>query len=217
MLKFGRWVVPVAAAWLGATPCGVHAETWDRLPTLRYADDDLAATARHQVVATGLRVGQVRITFEGTRWSDLRHRLGPLRIRRQGDAGDTEDWTCFTVAVGNNRNQIWLDGDELAGGEYIDGVTVYADTPWPLRECPLIDPGRGPVTLDNGLWIGATRASLLKRLGHPTAVRGASFIYDYSAPLHARSLGEGWANGRMIFELDANRVVRLAATKNTPD
>jgi hypothetical protein len=136
-------------------------------------------------------------------------------MRRQGDGGETEDWTCFTVGAANDRVQIWPGGSELAGGEFINGVIAVAGTPWPLSECPLVDPGPGPIALDSGIWIGVTRASLLKRLGRPTAVHGSSIAYDYSVPVGDRRFGEGAAGGRIILETKANRVVRLTANKVT--
>jgi hypothetical protein len=213
MLKSGCAVA--AATLLAASPFGVHAQTWDRLPVLPHIGDDFAAHPRRQLLVDGLRVGQVRITFETTRWSDLLRRLGPLRMRRQGEGAETEDWTCFPVGPAPRRVQIWPDGGELTGGEFIDGVTAVAGTPWPLSECPLVDPGPGPIVLNSGAWIGATRASTLKRLGRPTAIHDPSITYDFSVPVRDRRLGKGAAGGRIIFEIKANRVVRLTANKDT--
>ena len=80
----------------------------------------------------------MHIAFETTRWSDLQHQLGALKLRRQGDGSETEHWTCFTVGSAFKRVQIWLDGSELAGDGLIDGVTVVTGTPWPLTECPKV-------------------------------------------------------------------------------
>jgi hypothetical protein len=174
-------------------PGAAIAETWDRLPLLSHVDDFFAAHPRRQGIVTGLSVGQVHITFETTRWSDLRRAFGPLRLRQQGD------------------------GDEMAGREFIDGVTVVAGTSWPLKQCPQVDPGPGPIALDNGIWIGVSKASLLKRLGRPTAATGTSMTYDYSIPLHDRRLGEGVAQGRISFEIKAHHVLRFTASKDTVD
>jgi hypothetical protein len=214
MLKSGWWVI-LAVTLLQASPCEALAEAWDRLPVFPHAANDFATHPRRQVLVAGLRVGQVRLRFETTRWSDLKRQLGPLKVRRQGDGGETEDWTCFTVGPASSRVQIWPAGGELAGGQFIDGVTAVAGAPWPLNECPLVYPGPGPIALDSGVWIGATRALLLKRLGRPTAVRGPSITYDYSVPVRDRQLGEGAVGGRIIFEINANRVVRLTANKDT--
>lgn len=213
VLKSG-WAI-AAAAFLTAFPCVVRAGPWETVPVLPHIIDDFAAHPRRHVLVTGLRVGQVQITFETTRWSDLQRELGPLRMRRQGDGGETEDWTCFTVGPPSSRVQIWPEGDELSGGEFIDGVTAVAGTPWPLSECPTVDPGPGTTALNSGAWIGATTASVRKRLGRPTAVNGLSITYDFSVPVRDRRLGQGAASGRIIIETKADRVVRLTANKNT--
>ena len=214
MLKC-RWQVVFATAFILTSSSEVLAGAWDRLPVLAHVGDDFATHPRQQILVTGLRVGQVKITFEKTRWSDLQNQLGSLRLRQQGDGAEWEKWACLTVGHAGSQSQIWLDGSEMAGAKLIDGVTAIAGTPWPLNECPQAHFGSGPIALDSGVWIGTSRASLLKRLGRPTAVHGTSITYDYSVPVRDRQLGEGAAVGRISFEVKANRVVRLTANKDT--
>jgi hypothetical protein len=184
------------------------------LPQVPHSDDDLTPS-HDQVLVSGLRLGQHRIEFEHTRWSDLQRHLGPLKMRGQGDASEAEDWTCFTVVTAQGQVQIWPHGGELQGGEYIAGVIAQAGTPWPLTECPIVSAGPGASTLDNGVWVGTAKADLLRRLGKPTASRGAALIYDFEVVSRDPKAGECSTFGRLIFEMRAGRVDRLDVQKNS--
>ena len=213
MMKCGLLIA--AGAFLAMSPFDVVARTWDQLPNFDHVENTFAKHPCRQVLVTGLRVGKMHIAFETTSWSDLQRQLGALKLRRQGDGAETVHWTCFTVGSAHERVQIWLDGSELAGDELIDGVTAVAGTPWPLKECPKVNPGPGPIELDNGLWIGTRRTSLIKLIGPPTATQANSLIYDYSAPAHDRQLGDGATVGRILLGTKADRVVRIRANKDT--
>jgi hypothetical protein len=206
-------LVACAVACLAATTSDASPRNWSLLPEVPHSGDDLTSS-RYQVLVSGLRLGQYRIVFEQTRWSDLRRNLGPLKMRRQEDELEAKDWTCFTVVTDLGRFQIWPDTDKLQGG-HITEVIAQAGAPWPLAECPIVNPGPGVAALDNGVWIGTTRSELLKRLGQPTAVHGATLIYD-SARVDPK-LGHGTAFERLIFEMRDGRVDRLLAEKNATD
>ena len=210
-----RAVLFAAGACLAMQPCTVMASPWDRLPNFDQAEKSFARHPYHRVLVTGLRVGKMHIAFETTSWSDLQRQLGPLKLRRQGDGAETEHWTCFTVGSAHQRVQIWLDGGELAGDQYIDGATVVAGTPWPMKECPMVNPGPGPTELDNGVWIGTSRTSLNTLIGAPTAAGAHSLMYDYSALAHDRQLGDGATEGRLLVGIQAGHVVRIRARKDT--
>ncbi len=207
-------VAAFALACLTASPSYASPGNWSRLPQVPHSGEDITPS-RHRVLVGGLLLGRDKIEFEQTRWSDLQHVLGPLKMRRQGDASETEDWTCFTVGTGKGRFQVWLHGGELQGGEFIDGVTAQAGSPWPVRECPVVSPRQRAAALDNGIWVGTTKSEILKRLGQPTAVHGATLIYDFDVAVRDPKLGEGSVGGRLIFEIHADRVGRLLATKDT--
>lgn len=214
MWKRGLWIA-ISASVLVTSPYRLFAETWNRLPILPHAGDDFAEHPRGKVLVTGLKIGRIHITFETTSWSDLRRQIGSFKLRHQGDASDAETWTCFTVGQPNRRVQIWLSGSEMTGGEWIDGVTAAKGTPWPVHECPLVDVGPGLITLDNGIWIGATQAQLQKRLGKPTAARSTSIMYDYAVSLHDQKHGDSDISGRISLEMKGSRVQRLSANKVT--
>jgi hypothetical protein len=213
-MRPSRSLLAYAIACLAIPAFGASAGAWERLPELPHLADEMSARPHHRVLVRGLRLGQIQITFENTRWTDLEQRLGPLKMRRQGDGGETQDWTCFTVTTPAGQHQVWLDGGELQGGEYADGVTAQAGAPWPIRECPVVDPGRGAVALDNGVWIGTSKSEVIQRLGRPTAMLAGSFIYDFEAPVRDRN-GDGAIVGRLIFQFRGHRVHRLQANKDT--
>ena len=216
MRIFRSPLVVCALACLTTSASDAAPSAWSRLPQAPRTGDG-ATSPRHQSPVSGLRLGRYRIVFEQTQWSDLQRELGPLKLRRQGDASNSETWTCFTVVTDRGLFQMWPSSGELQGGESIDGVIVQAGAPWPHAECPIVNSGPGRAALDNGVWIGTTRAELLKRLGPPTGVHGANLIYDFEAPVHNPTGGRSVAYGQLIFELRNDRVDRLLATKDTSD
>jgi len=207
-------LVACLVACVIASVSNASPRNWNLLPEVLHSDDHLTPS-HNQVLVSGLTLGQHRIAFERTRWSDLQRHLGPLRIRRQGDASEAEDWTCFTVVTDQGQVQIWPHGGELQGGKYIAGVIAQAGTPWPRTECPVVNAGPGGPALDNGVWIGTAKAKLLRRLGKPTASLGAALIYDFEVALRDPKAGECSTFGRLIFEIRAGRVDRLDVQKNS--
>jgi hypothetical protein len=213
MLRLRRAITALTAAALAFSPLAAGAA--ESLPTVAYAGDSPAANVRHRVLVSEVHLGRLRIGFERTRLSDLRRRFPGLKIRTQGDASTAQAWTCFTVGTGKARFQVWPSSGELLGGDIIDGVTVLAGQPWSLQRCPKVETGAGPAALDAGVWIGSTRAELLKRLGPPSAVAGAAVIYDFETPAPNRSPGGCSVSGRLVFELARGRVAKLATGKHT--
>lgn len=207
-------LVACAIALLASSPCIAAPESRERLPQPSHFRDSLDAS-RHEVLVEGFRIGALPFKFEDTRWSDIKQSLPPLRMRRQGDAGGAEVWTCLTVHAHNGTVQVWPSSSELQGGEFIDGVIAQAGVTWPIQDCPAVEFGDGEAALDNGAWIGTTKSDLLKRLGQPSAVRGSTIVYDFDAPLRDHEHGECVVSGRLLFDLHANRVVRLAVNKDT--
>jgi hypothetical protein len=180
---------------------------------MTHAGDDTVST-KNRVLVDGFRLGRLRVDFEKTNWPAFFRQTGALKLRKQGDAAESEEWTCLTIVRGQMRFQIWLDSDELGGGS-ISGVTAYTGVHWPLSECPIKDPGPGPIGLGNGLWIATTKSDIISRLGQPTAVHGAALIYDFEADVRDPKLGEGATSGRLIFEIHSGRTTRLSATRGT--
>jgi hypothetical protein len=187
----------------------------ERLPAFPHLGDDLSAKPRHHVLVNELRLGGLQIRLEKTRLTELRRRFPPLKIRTQGDASEAEAWVCFTVGNGANRFQVWPSSGELMGGKFIDGVIAQAGQRWSPRDCPRIEVGRGPMELDNRVWIGTAKADLLKRLGPPTGTADGVMIYDYEVAFRESKAGACAVGGRLAFELLRDRVARLAATKDT--
>jgi len=203
----------LAAACAALSPSTVTAA--ERLPAFPHLGEDLSAKSRHRVLANKVRLGGLAIRLEETRLAELRRRYPALRIRTQGDASEAETWVCFTVGNGAAQFQVWPSSGELMGGEFIDGVMAQVGQQWPLRDCPRIEVGPGPMELDSRVWIGTAKADLLKRLGPPTAIADGVMIYDYEVALRDSKAGACSVVGRLVFELLRDRVARLAANKTT--
>jgi hypothetical protein len=77
---------------------------------------------------------------------------------------------------------VWLVASELNGGVHIDGVdaaklpVAFGASP----ACPELPPQLSAVHFDNGLWLGSTKADLLRDYGTPPVETDRGWAYSYA-------------------------------------
>jgi len=152
--------------------------------------------------------------METTTLTDLARRFPKTDIHHRGDAGDSLTWVCYTLPTSSGNVNIWLDSGELEGGNAIDGVVVSPTNDAPRADCPGIEIGDGPVALDAGVWLGATRSAVLGRLGAPSRVYRSMLYYDFQTPLRDRPKDCSVA-GELAIKIEGDRITRLWANRTT--
>jgi hypothetical protein len=139
----------------------------DRLPQ--------AATA----LPSSVRFGSFRLDLEKTSLEQFRNAAHGGESGHRGDAGDSEDWLCYSLDSSLN---VWLTASELGGGKWIDAVYVTSGAG---HSCPVLPGSLRPVALQDGLTIGVPQEQLVKMIGRPSAIRAGWWLYQRTSVIGA--------------------------------
>jgi hypothetical protein len=142
---------------------------------------DMQATL-HRPPSEGVSLGPLHVRFEETTLEDVRRQIGTGRIAHRGDAGDSLSWLCYTIPDDHHPMRLWMTSGELQSNTYIGGITAEtgAADAQPVAQCPALPARFLPVTLDQGLWLGASDTHVGKALGRPSHESDGWRMFDYS-------------------------------------
>lgn len=157
--------------------------------------------------ATGVTVGAFHVTFEKTTFKDILAALGPAPVGRQGDAGEFQMWVCYTIPAA--RARLWLTSSELGGQEYIDGMVAKQLTGAQSQNssCPVPIGETAIVSIDNGIWLGASVNKIKDILGTPNNGPASVIYYLYEGKDGEFDISSILAlkiNRGIVIELHAN-------------
>jgi hypothetical protein len=167
-----------------------------------------------RLAITGVRLGELPITFGRTMISDVLARIGAGERGDRGDAGEFEAWICYTAP---HHYRLWLVSNIAGGGEFITGARAIMDAAAaPDEKCPTL-PGRyGPVRFDPDVAsLGDTTAQIEHRLGAAPAF-GDWHVYTHEVAYRRDSLDKTDMN-KVALRIIDGRVVGLEISKSTID
>jgi hypothetical protein len=182
-------------------------------PDVPGAPDSVNPTFNHALVSK-LRLGNLTIVLETTKLTDLARRFPQSHIYHRGDAAGSLTWACYTIDRASGSLHVWLDSGEIEGGNSISGAVVSTADAAPRVDCPKIAVDGESMGLDNGLWLGATKSSVLSRLGKPSRVYQTTLSYYFDAPTADKSKNCS-TDGDIDFEIQDGRVYRIWANRFT--
>jgi hypothetical protein len=138
----------------------------------------------HIAIVNQLSIGDLVIKLETTKLSDLIKRFPTSALQGHGDAGNAEDWVCYTISTKKGKIRVWPNSGEMGGDDTIIGVAISYAPESSDKNCPSIFTGTVQANLDLGVWLGTYRASIIKQIGPPSRVYGSviSYDFDYALP-----------------------------------
>jgi hypothetical protein len=113
----------------------------------------------------GLTLGTLKIQYGQTTLPELLRAIKSGSIQHQGDAGESVYWLCYTVLKDSYNARIWIEAPgEMGGSEHaVTDVAVQRVTRnRPLPDCPVLPEQYEPLSFNNGVWLGASKATVEK-------------------------------------------------------
>jgi hypothetical protein len=135
-----------------------------------------------------VRLGKRVAEFELTRLDELRDWTGAGTIERDGDAGTSRTWLCYSLP----EQLVWFISTEMGGGSAlmeVFGEAVSSKDPR-IATCPRLPESLRPIAFDFG-WVGSSEKAFRAVLGQPSGVRGEWSQYFYLARTQAGSATSG--------------------------
>lgn len=144
-------------------------------PTLDLPDTLPHATVSKEIV-TKLRVAKMQVVLEETPLDDVQKNLGGT-IGARGDASEALQWLCFHGSDARGRWVLWLESDEMGGGN-VDGFAWQrmAERARLDRRCRT---QAVEIELPIKLAIGLTESEVRGTLGTPTAKIRNTLVFDH--------------------------------------
>ncbi len=144
-------------------------------PTLDLPDTPPHATVSKEMI-TKLRVAKMQIILDETPLSDVQKNLGGT-VGASGDASESLQWLCFHGSDAKGRWALWLESDEMGGGN-VDGfawqrIPEQASLDRRCRAQAI------EIELPIQLAIGLTESEVRGILGTPTAEHGNILVFDH--------------------------------------
>jgi hypothetical protein len=125
---------------------------------------------------TKLRVAKMQVILEETPLSDVQKNLGGT-IGASGDASEALKWLCFQGSDAKGRWALWLESDEMGGGN-VDGFAWQR-----MAEKASLDPRCRTeaieIELPIHLAIGSPESEVRGILGKPTAEHRNTLIFEH--------------------------------------
>lgn len=216
LMPLYRHVLPFLAAGLVCTaPAMAGAPLLEVPPQVPEALGEGEKYTVEKRIAVQFALGTFTGNFEETTLDAVRKAVGVGEMQHQGDAGDSMYWLCYTAADAQVPQRLWvMSHGEMGGSDH--GVTeliaalVPADTA-PTLTCPALPAALRPLSVDQRLRLGMTRAELLQALGEPTKTEDEWLAYHHLGPMQ-QCLQE---MGVVIVRMQGERVVLLNAVKIT--
>ena len=113
----------------------------------------------------GLTLGTLKIQYGQTTLPGLLKAIKSGSIQHQGDAGVSLYSLCYTVLKDAYNARIWIEASgEMGGSEHaVTNVAVQRITSnRPLPDCPVLPEQYEPLSFNNGVWLGASKATVEK-------------------------------------------------------
>lgn len=172
-----------------------------------------------QPPTTGLKMGMFPVRFEKTTLDNVRRVASIGAIAHRGDAGESAYWLCYTNVGVTQAERIWLVAHgEMGGHEHyvtsinaklIPGGSATAD-------CPALPNNLKPLSLDNHLWLGASRRAATTTLGAPSFRKGAWQSYDFQGKVPGDCQGGGFdLIASLLLNFQKGHVISLQAAQVT--
>jgi hypothetical protein len=146
-------------------------------PTTLGGPQELPPPTVHDEVIGRLRVADMQIVLDETRWDVVQKRLGGT-IGHSGDASESLEWLCFHGSDRKGRWIFWLQSGEVNG----DSVGGFQ---WrrmergeePDSRCQKLEQKEHSIELPIPLQLGMTKTEATRKLGTPTAQRRGLLTY----------------------------------------
>lgn len=141
--------------------------------------------------STGLEMGAFRVRFEKTTLDEVRRAAAAGEIAHRGDAGESAYWLCYTTAGITQNERVWLVSHGEMGGSvhYITNISAELVPNGITTDCPALPNRLLPLSLDNGLWLGAPAGAVPAKLGAPSHKKGAWQSYGYQGKVPGKCEG----------------------------
>lgn len=139
------------------------------------------ATLRSEPAA-GFTLGAFDTRFEHTTLNDVRGALHAGQIERQGDAGGSILWLCYTNTHAMPVERIWIvSSGEMGGPDHaVQEIDIEnAPSSGPSHDCPSLPKAMTPVIVGAGLEIGSPISSVVLHLGQPSVAWQHWLSFDY--------------------------------------
>jgi hypothetical protein len=161
-----------------------HTVLWQ--PTTIAGPQRLPPATVHEEMIGSLRVADVQVVLDETRWEDVQKRLGGT-IGHSGDAGESLTWLCFHGSDAQGGWVFWLQGGEV-NGDSVGGIQWLrmASGDQTDSRCRRLEQKRD-VELPIRLRLGMTRAEVTATLGAPTVQQHDVLTYLYE---HTETVGD---------------------------
>jgi hypothetical protein len=169
-----RIVIAVLLAATAAAFAQSDGIVWQPPPlTLDLPDALPHATISKQMI-TKLRVAKKQVILEETPLNDVQKYLGGT-IGQRGDASEALQWLCFHGADAKGRWVLWLESDEMGGGN-VDGFAWQriAEKATLDRRCRT---QAVEIELPIQIALGLTEPEVRGKLGTPTAKHRNTLIF----------------------------------------
>lgn len=145
--------------------------------------------------STGLHMGTLPVRFEKTTLDDVRRAASTGEIAHRGDAGESVYWLCYTNLGVTQVERIWVVADGEMGGpeHYITNIRAeLLPNESATADCPALPNSLKPLSLENHLWLGASKAGATTKLGAPSFQKGAWRSYDFQGKVPGNCQGGGF-------------------------
>jgi hypothetical protein len=151
--------------------------------------------ASKEIPSSGVRMGTLIVRFEKTTLDDVRRAASAGDIAHRGDAGESAYWLCYTSVGKTAVERIWvISHGEMGGPEHF--VTDVSAQRLPhesaTADCPALPGNLMPVSLDNGLWLGASEKAATRKLGASSFRKGAWRSWDFQGKVPGDCAGGGF-------------------------
>lgn len=130
----------------------------------------------------GVTIDDFHVAFEETTLKQARAALGMAPVGQRGDAGDSLSWICYTLPALHAR--IWLESDEMGGGETIMEMTAKPIPPTETgnQGCPVPTTRGTGAFIDNGIWLGDSLDKIENLLGTSGKASESLRYYWHDSP-----------------------------------
>lgn len=135
--------------------------------------------------AVGFALGAFGARFEHTTLNDVRGALHAGQIERQGDAGGSILWLCYTNTHAAPVERIWIvSSGEMGGPDHVVQEIDIENVPsgGPSHDCPSLPKAMTPVIVGLGLEIGSPISSIISHLGPPSVAWRHWLSFDFERP-----------------------------------
>lgn len=148
-----------------------------------------------QAPSMGMRMGTLAVQLEKTTLDDVLRAASVGEIAHRGEAGESAYWLCYTNQGKTQVERIWLvaDGEMGSSQHYITKISAeLRPNGRATADCPALPNSLMLLSLDNHLWLGASKTAATTQLGTPSFQKGAWRSYDFQTKVPGNCQGAGF-------------------------